>query len=404
MKVLLIAYACEPNKGSEPGIGWNWAVNLAKYVKVIVVTRKNNKYHIEEEIKKKGGIENLSFIYFDIPLIRKVKKYIPFGIQLYYLMWEFFIVKKIKENSSNIAQRITFGTMVTLLQLHKLDKPYIFSFCAGGEETPISIYITYSFLDRIKELIRNKYNSLYLYSAITRKVYSKSKLILTVTDESKLFLKNLGVNKKIITEPAIGLSITDIIREKNIKSKVIYAGSLIYWKNVDIPIKAILGVEKKIILDIFGAGEKKKELEKYVLKNNLVGKVIFYSPISRDILFKKYIEYDLAVHASSHDSGSMFLLEAISNGVPVLFLDTGGPKEIFNGLDYPLKVDPNQSYSEIVNSFTVRINWFYENYESFMESFVFFQEKIIEKYDWDNKAKRMVEIYKEVLNENSPNS
>ena len=28
-KILLSAYACEPHKGSEPGIGWNWAIQLA---------------------------------------------------------------------------------------------------------------------------------------------------------------------------------------------------------------------------------------------------------------------------------------------------------------------------------------------------------------------------------------
>ena len=25
MKILLSAYACEPNTGSEPNVGWNWA-------------------------------------------------------------------------------------------------------------------------------------------------------------------------------------------------------------------------------------------------------------------------------------------------------------------------------------------------------------------------------------------
>ena len=210
----------------------------------------------------------------------------------------------------------------------------------------------------------------------------------------------MGCTRAILVEPAIGLSTKNYQIKKEKTNRIIYAGSLIYLKNVDIAVKAIHGVDKEIKLEIFGEGAKEKELKKYVLENNLEKKVIFHSPISRELLLRKYNEYDVAIHASSHDSGSMFLLEAISRGIPVLFLDTGGPKEIFNGLDYPLKVDPNQSYTEIVKSFTERINWFYENHESFMESFVFFQEKIIKKYDWDNKAKRMVEIYKEVLNEN----
>ena len=44
MKILLSAYACEPNKGSEPEVGWKWAINLVKAGhEVYVVTRLNNK-------------------------------------------------------------------------------------------------------------------------------------------------------------------------------------------------------------------------------------------------------------------------------------------------------------------------------------------------------------------------
>ena len=45
----------EPNKGSEPGVGWNWAVNLTKLGHdVTVLTRKNNKSSINKMIKKKN--------------------------------------------------------------------------------------------------------------------------------------------------------------------------------------------------------------------------------------------------------------------------------------------------------------------------------------------------------------
>ena len=47
LKVLLSAYACEPNKGSEPGVGWNWLIEIAKLNhKVTVITRSNNKKSI----------------------------------------------------------------------------------------------------------------------------------------------------------------------------------------------------------------------------------------------------------------------------------------------------------------------------------------------------------------------
>lgn len=403
IKVLLIAFACEPNKGSEPAVGWNWAMHLAKYVKVTVVTRKNNKNVIENELKNISAT-NLSFLYFDIYSLSKIKKIIPFGVQLYYLLWELLVVKKIKKTDVDLVQRITFVTTVTLLRLYRLKKPYILSFAAGGETSPFPILRNYSLIYRIKENIRKNYNSFYQISPITRRIYSKSKLILAVTNETKNFIENIGVRKKIIVEPAIGLKVTCPNQTISVKNKIIYAGSLIYWKNVDILIKAIEKNVDEVKLDIFGKGEKKEELKKYVNERKLNEKIIFNEPISRKLLLDKYKDYDLAIHASSHDSGSMFLLEAISAGVPVLFLDTGGPKEIFNGIDYPLKVDPKNSYDEIVNSFTEKINWFYNNYDYFMKDFISFKENVVENYDWDNKAIRMVEIYKKILNENTSSS
>ena len=62
-EVLLIAFACEPNKGSEPGVGWNWALYLSKYLNVTVVTRANNRNVIENELKSKF-YPNLSFVYY----------------------------------------------------------------------------------------------------------------------------------------------------------------------------------------------------------------------------------------------------------------------------------------------------------------------------------------------------
>ena len=43
IKVLISAYACEPGKGSEPGVGWNWVRQIADFAKEVwVITKANN--------------------------------------------------------------------------------------------------------------------------------------------------------------------------------------------------------------------------------------------------------------------------------------------------------------------------------------------------------------------------
>ena len=42
MKILISAYACEPNRGSEPGVGWHTVWELAKNLEVWVLTRPDD--------------------------------------------------------------------------------------------------------------------------------------------------------------------------------------------------------------------------------------------------------------------------------------------------------------------------------------------------------------------------
>ena len=65
-KILLSAYACEPEEGSEHGIGWGWINFLVKNnFKVEVITRLSNKAKIEKYLKK-NNIKNIIFHYYDI--------------------------------------------------------------------------------------------------------------------------------------------------------------------------------------------------------------------------------------------------------------------------------------------------------------------------------------------------
>jgi hypothetical protein len=87
MKILVSAYTCEPGSGSEEGVGWNMAVELAKYYETWVITRTIFRSTIEEELIR-NPVPSLHFVYFD-----------PFGwtedwrgrqgaVQLHYYLWQ----------------------------------------------------------------------------------------------------------------------------------------------------------------------------------------------------------------------------------------------------------------------------------------------------------------------------
>lgn len=69
MKILLSAYACEPGRGSEPGVGWHWMLALAERpgVELHVVTRANNRMAIEAYRSVHPETWSVHFHYYDLP-------------------------------------------------------------------------------------------------------------------------------------------------------------------------------------------------------------------------------------------------------------------------------------------------------------------------------------------------
>src|SRR5437867_5930630 len=89
LRVLISAYACEPNKGSEPEIGWQWALQMARFHDVTVLTRTNNRTAIEqglESVREKQPLPK--FVYHDLnAFLLRIKRRSK-TVKLYYLLWQ----------------------------------------------------------------------------------------------------------------------------------------------------------------------------------------------------------------------------------------------------------------------------------------------------------------------------
>lgn len=83
MRILMSAYACCPGRGSEPGVGWNWALQAARFHEVWVLTREKNRNAIEA-----ARPENLHPVYLDLPRWAKFWKQRKWAIWPYYHLWQ----------------------------------------------------------------------------------------------------------------------------------------------------------------------------------------------------------------------------------------------------------------------------------------------------------------------------
>jgi hypothetical protein len=89
LKVLISGYACEPDKGSEPEVGWQWARQMCGFHDVTVLTRANNRATIERELASMDPKEpRPRFVFHDEGPFWLWLKWRFKAVRLYYHLWQ----------------------------------------------------------------------------------------------------------------------------------------------------------------------------------------------------------------------------------------------------------------------------------------------------------------------------
>ena len=365
-KILLSAYSCEPNRGSESEVGWGWALNLSKKGHdVYIVTRANQKSNIDIFIKKERII-NLNFIFFDYPswFIKIFKNKKSPTSYFYILFWQIGIFFKvypfIKKIKFDFIHHVTFVShrIPSFLSLYNI--PFIFGPISGGDKIPVNLRNNFSFLERLLENIRDLSNSYIKISPLMNLVFFRSKKIYVNSLKKK---KNIPSYLHKKTEIMLGIGINDLnepIERKKIDNgvfKICFGGNLINIKGIHILMKTFLNLSTrmKCELNIFGNGNKKQYVLDFIKKNKLEKKVNLYNQLPRNEYLRLLDQNHLLFIPTLRDSGSFVVLEAMTKGIPCAVLDLGGPNILVNQ-DCGIKIENyNKKENQIVNDFTLAI-------------------------------------------------
>lgn len=398
LNILLSAYACEPNKGSEPGIGWNWAIEIAKRGhQVTVLTRGNNKPVITKETDLP---QNLSFIYYDLPdSLMWLKK--VFGVHLYYFLWQigayFFVKKQLKQHSFDFIHHITFGVFRQTSYLSFLKIPFYFGPVGGGENCPYYLLHDVSWMNKLKEQLRNIANRLVMFNPISNLMFSKTSNIFTTTKQTANYINKIYINKSY-NFPAIGINnnqelLLTLNRDKN-EVHLLYVGRFLYWKGLQICFDALKIVRDKGVnfkLTLVGKGDEETALKQKIEKLKLSHLVEWINWVPQKELANIYQKSNMFLFPSLHDSGGMVVLEAMDFGLPVICLDIGGPGVFVNekvGAKIPVL---NKTYHEVVSDYANAIIELANDEKLLKEKSSNAKQSVI-NYTWQNTVNQVYTI------------
>jgi glycosyltransferase involved in cell wall biosynthesis len=335
-QVLVSAYACEPDKGSEPGVGWSWVREIARFNDVWVITRTNNRQPIENALVAQP-VDNVHWIYFDLPRWMRFWKKGGSGVRLYYLLWQlgvYVIVRRLhRQVDLDIIHHLTFGSYWMPSFLPLLPVPFVWGPLGGAESAPPTFWSSFGLRGKVYELLRDAARKLAELNPLVKLSARRAVLTLSKTDDTKKRLEAFGA-QHVVVYSEVGLPAEEI-RHLSISSshnrdcfRIVSLGRLIHWKGFELALKAFAKFHSQFPASdywLIGGGPERKRLERLCQKLGVTGSVRFLGSMSRAQGLEKLLECDVLVHPSLHDSGGWVCVEAMASGRPVICLDLGGP-------------------------------------------------------------------------------
>jgi glycosyltransferase involved in cell wall biosynthesis len=333
LKVLISAYACEPDQGSEPGVGWNFVCQMAGYHELWVITRANNRAAIEAELGPRRN-PRLHFVYFDLPPWALWWKKRKRGLQVYYYVWQiaiYFVARRLQRRVKfDLVHHLTFGKYWSPSFLSLLPVPFLWGPVGGGESAPKGFRKSFGLRGLLAENLREIGRSLAEYDPFIRITVKRSDCVLTKAPETSARVKKLGARRVVILgESAISRKELEIFRNEQLPSGVcrfISVANLLHWKGFHLGLQAFAQAQlPSAEYWIIGDGPELKRLQTLARNLGIAERVIFFGRLPRRDTLQRIQECQVLVHPSLHDSGGWVCLEGMACGLPVVCLDLGGP-------------------------------------------------------------------------------
>ena len=154
-----------------------------------------------------------------------------------------------------------------------------------------------------RKIIKNTYNHFIARS-------NSIKNIMNSIEYNPEFVANSGIDSSIIIKKE------ELENKHNTKLKVLYAGSFIKRKNVDVIIKALGQVKNKIDFEfiIIGDGKNANMLKELAVENKIDDKCAFLGRKQRKEVFDYMKQSDIFVMVSSNETLGLTYMEAMSQG------------------------------------------------------------------------------------------
>jgi glycosyltransferase involved in cell wall biosynthesis len=396
-RLLVSAYGCEPGKGSEQGVGWNWCLQLARFAEVVVITRSNNRAAIEAGLPDGLG-SRLRFEYHDAPpLVRKFKKK-DRGLYPYYLVWQwgaYRLARKLVRNEGrfDFVLHLTFGSIWMPTFMHCLGIPFVWGPLGGGEAVPYPLIRALPARGRFLQFLRYLLIRMSWANPLVVGPAKKAAAVLVRTEDTARVIPARYAGKvHVVLETAVDEQLLQRETSRteaapNGPMRVIYTGRLVPFKNVEMALRAVAKARQQgadLEFVIAGSGPLASLLRQTAGELGIADHVRFLGAIPPDQVPHELGLSDVYLFPSLREAGVWSLIEAMAVGLPVICVNTSGMSVITDS-ESAIQLAPT-SEAELEHGMTQGLLTLYREPEFRARLARNAKRRIESHFRWDNKG------------------
>jgi glycosyltransferase involved in cell wall biosynthesis len=399
--ILMTAYDINPYKGSESATGWNFTLQIARFNKVIAVTRKNNRESIEQYIKEFDvDISNIQFYYYDFPYYLRFWKRGARGSSLYFYLWQMFmpLFVKINKIEFDIAHNVNFHADAFPTFLWLLGKPTVWGPINHNESIPkqyLSARKDYV-KDRLKWVIKTINWNLDPF------------LQLAKTNVDMIIGGNSSVQKRLKVRSDKFVAMTQVASnrlkytttaKKEDTFNVLVVGRFLTIKSFDLALNSFENFynklstrgREKVKLTIIGQGPLEGSLKNIVKGLTSKHNIEFVGWIEKNTMNTYYEQASMFLFPS-HEGAGMVVVEAMSHGLPVICFDNYGAGEFVDDT-CSIKI-PYTDLEQTIADYSSALLCLFQDKELLSKMSYAAKNVFEEKFTWNRKGDAINLIYK----------
>jgi len=407
--VLLSAYGCEPDKGSEGGVGWNWALQLAKGAEVHVVTRKARRPSVEAYLKE-HGLKNPRFIYVELPDWTLKFKTSTLGMNIYYMFWQLACWVKcrslVEELGVDIAHHVSFmsltrGSFVPFLGVKSVIGPI------GGLQT-VPTAAKPVMRSRIMESIRSMAVKFFRFNPVGFLTAWKADLLVMANGSNQKVMPK-AIRDKAVTGLQIGTPIISARPCPELDGPIVFhwSGRFVDHKGLEILIRAVdhlktnaPSVYRNVRVVVSGSGPLEKFYRKLINELGLAEAFEFLGWVTLAEMNAIWDRSHVFVFTSLRETTGMALQEAMMREVAPIVIDNGGPGEMVTE-DSGIKVS-GEDFQKLVSQLADGMAALAEEPEKGIRMGIRARERALKYYSWDAVGSQMLGLYEALLDGRKP--